>query len=426
MVLRTLTSPTAVKLALHECDRLGREQFLRTYGFRPAREYLLIWNETEYDSKAVAGVAYGYQFPQSGALRAEQFSGGIDSGNAAHILHKLGFDIRGMVRNPNDWTLTECEVTADAYFEGLERKLRREPYVRVAALRKLVEQTGRPRGAVDRTFQNIDAILHEAELPRLNDGISPDVQTLMRFVTLDPLARRMEWAAAVPIPPIPPSSRNVFVNPPNRQLNTDNSEVGTRAVKIDFSEREARNRNIGTTGEEFVLEVERDRLMQRGGRDLAEKAKWVSRELGDGLGYDIESVDEDGEPLLIEVKATLQGKGSLFFVTENELRVARREGKRYRLYRVFDLLRDPKIYVLEGPLEDKLSIQAQVYIASPLWTGELLTNCARAAVPDGTTTVCANATSKLTRARKARGRDTGLDSRKFENMFILKWYRRSD
>ncbi len=41
MALSDLTSPTAVKLAIEECDRLGREPFLHQYGFGFAREYLL-------------------------------------------------------------------------------------------------------------------------------------------------------------------------------------------------------------------------------------------------------------------------------------------------------------------------------------------------------------------------------------------------
>jgi hypothetical protein len=106
-------------------------------------------------------------------------------------------------------------------------------------------------------------------------------------------------------------------------------------------------------------------LIQKGRSDLASRVKWVSRDLGDGLGYDIESIDTAGHPVFIEVKATNQGKDSLFFITLNELRVARREAGRYKLYRVFDLSTNPKIYILHGPLDDKLHLQARTYVASP-------------------------------------------------------------
>jgi 5-methylcytosine-specific restriction protein A len=50
MPLADLTRP-AVLAAIEEHDRLGREEFLRRYGFGPAREYRLLFNGREYDSK---------------------------------------------------------------------------------------------------------------------------------------------------------------------------------------------------------------------------------------------------------------------------------------------------------------------------------------------------------------------------------------
>ncbi len=47
MSLADLTSFGAVKAAIQECDRLGREEFLRRYGFRPARRYLLVFEGSQ-------------------------------------------------------------------------------------------------------------------------------------------------------------------------------------------------------------------------------------------------------------------------------------------------------------------------------------------------------------------------------------------
>jgi hypothetical protein len=93
MSLAQLTNPASVKLALAECDRLGREEFLRKYGFRPARRYLVIFEGRKYDSKAVAGVAHSYQFPNLGPLTAAMFSGGVAKTGAACRLRELGFHI---------------------------------------------------------------------------------------------------------------------------------------------------------------------------------------------------------------------------------------------------------------------------------------------------------------------------------------------
>jgi 5-methylcytosine-specific restriction protein A len=60
--IRELTSRTAVEAAIAEFDALGRDAFLAKYGFERARQYRLVHETREYDSKAIAGVAFGEQF----------------------------------------------------------------------------------------------------------------------------------------------------------------------------------------------------------------------------------------------------------------------------------------------------------------------------------------------------------------------------
>ncbi len=79
---------------------------------------------------------------------------------------------------------------------------------------------------------------------------------------------------------------------------------------------------LGEDGEQFVLELERSRLEAAGQPELAEKVAWVSKEVGDGLGYDIESFEEDGHQIFIEVKTTKGPIDTPFYLTENERRVA--------------------------------------------------------------------------------------------------------
>jgi hypothetical protein len=119
MSLTQLTSPTAVKLAIEECNRIGRDDFLRHWDFGRSREYPLSCGGVEYDSKAIAGVAHGYQFPEQGALRSEDFSGGIHRQGAAHRLSKLGFHVVGVDGRTGSWSLEECELAVEAYFECL-------------------------------------------------------------------------------------------------------------------------------------------------------------------------------------------------------------------------------------------------------------------------------------------------------------------
>lgn len=65
----------AVGQAVDECKRLGHALFLERYGYRSGRDYFLVVDGQDYDARAILGVAYGYQFPERGALRGEEFPG---------------------------------------------------------------------------------------------------------------------------------------------------------------------------------------------------------------------------------------------------------------------------------------------------------------------------------------------------------------
>jgi len=80
-----------VLAATAECDRLGKDEFLSHYGFGSAREYLLVLNGRDYDSKAIVGVAYRYATGR--ALEPTEFSGA--KAEAAKVLEELGFDVSG-------------------------------------------------------------------------------------------------------------------------------------------------------------------------------------------------------------------------------------------------------------------------------------------------------------------------------------------
>ena len=94
MPLSALNERSAVLRAIGEYDELGREAFLARYGYGPSRSYFLEHNGKEYDSKAIAGVAVGKQFPSEGPLRQDQFSGGDATVRAK--LESLGFRVRSL------------------------------------------------------------------------------------------------------------------------------------------------------------------------------------------------------------------------------------------------------------------------------------------------------------------------------------------
>jgi hypothetical protein len=77
--------------AIKEYDSLGRDQFLKRYGFWPSRRYFLVHDGKRYDSKAIVGVAFGYENPSRGPLKWREFNGGY--GLARGCLERLGFEV---------------------------------------------------------------------------------------------------------------------------------------------------------------------------------------------------------------------------------------------------------------------------------------------------------------------------------------------
>jgi len=97
-----------VLAAIAEFDRLGRNPFLRSTGFRPARSYFLDYGGQLYDSKAIVGYAHGVSTGMQ--LGPGDFSGGENT--VARRLETLGFTVRHLPYL--DWTRDEiilaCEL----------------------------------------------------------------------------------------------------------------------------------------------------------------------------------------------------------------------------------------------------------------------------------------------------------------------------
>lgn len=362
MPLSDLSSPTAVRLAVAECDRLGRNEFLRKYGFGQARDFVLRLDGREYDSKAIAGVAHGYEHSDIGPLRSGSFSGGADA--AGKRLFDLGFNVDGFHRNADDWSLDECEAATDAYFDCLRRKLTGQPYNREESCRVVAKKIGRTKGSVDYKFQNINAVLFKADLPRLNNGIAKNIQRLLTYVVLDPLAARIAVFSdvRVELPPLA-SPSDVFVNAPPLPFASTNQPKEHRPSKIDFAARDANNRELGRKGEEWVVGLERRLLREAGRNDLADRVRWVAKEDGDGLGYDISSFHVDGSEKPIEVKTTNGGPTTPFRVSENEVATSERLGNAYHLYRLFDFGGTPRVIASNGSLRNTAHLKPAIYVA---------------------------------------------------------------
>lgn len=111
-----VTSRDAVLAAIAEFDQVGREAFLSRYGFGPSRQYIVVENGRQYDSKALLGAAYAHQFGAGGSLRSEDFSGGDETRRA---FERLGFEVRSI----SDGGTHAAEPASLGLRDGIERVL---------------------------------------------------------------------------------------------------------------------------------------------------------------------------------------------------------------------------------------------------------------------------------------------------------------
>ena len=134
---------------------------------------------------------------------------------------------------------------------------------------------------------------------------------------------------------------------------------------VNFIEKNKFYKEEGNLGEEFIYNYEIECVKHYKLPD-SKKVKWVSRDEGDGLGYDILSYDKYGNEIYIEVKTTTQGEEASFYITANELLKSEQEKERYYLYRVynFDIKKKiGKISVKRGSLKD-LCVSPYIYKVS--------------------------------------------------------------
>lgn len=165
--IKDLTSRDAVVAAIAEFDQLGRDAFLAKYGYKRARQYRLVHEAREYDSKAIAGVAFGEQFGIP--LTPYEFIGGAR--HCVPVLEKLGFEIRvdkKSSRNP-DWSRDELMLALHLYLHNRHT----QPGKRSAKVKALSELLG--------TMSNLS---HREINYRNAAGV---YMKLMNFRSIDPL-----------------------------------------------------------------------------------------------------------------------------------------------------------------------------------------------------------------------------------------------
>lgn len=281
-----------------------------------------------------------------------------------------------------NWSPQEVRATILDYMAMLRFELSGQSYNKAAHRRALLERLdGRSEGAIEMKHQNISAVLRDmghfwipGYKPRSNyQGILADA--VVAWVDSNPDLDRYALAAAEAPAATPehfdfslfeessPSVRPGF-EAGVQEMQASYGETTRIAQKRDYAAREARNSSLGIAGEELVVKFEQYRLANRGLSKLAAKVEHVSKEQGDGLGFDVLSFDENGAERFIEVKTTTFAKETPFFASTGELRFAQKNADHFYLYRLFDFRKTPKCYTLPGPIENHCVLDPITYRCS--------------------------------------------------------------
>lgn len=419
----------AVLAAITEFDQLGREEFLKRYGFGPAQSYFLFYNGKYYDSKALLGVAHRFQFPELGILPSKAFSGGENT--VKSHLEEIGFNIE--VRNLNsvrNLTLFDTYDRREVHsiFSPMTRFT---PQAGTWGLQGIVDIPDRPGDFVffvtigrqqgEHVFDEgitQDGVLSWQSQPQqsftdrkihqliqhdeLFNSIHLFLRTgardkytylgLLKYLSHDGERERpvyFQWQLlSAPIPEevlvrmnlalqqstnvelVPDTSIHLLVQTPvpfvTRQ--TQGTRVFRTRKVANYAERDAKNRQLGRAGELLAMQYEKEQLVARGRQDLADQIIHVSEIVGDGAGYDIHSFEGDGSDKFIEVKTTRGGSDTEFFISANEVAFSQVNPEQFHLYRIYEFdeaQQTGKFYSLRGTMTANFELVPTQYRATP-------------------------------------------------------------
>ncbi|MHC2280409.1 hypothetical protein ACVME8_007052 [Bradyrhizobium diazoefficiens] len=268
-----------------------------------------------------------------------------------------------------DWTADEVAVLVGSYFLMLAEERAGREYNKSEYRRGVIAAIGRKPGSIERKLQNVSAVLDEIGVPWIQ-GYKPlpHYQDAMVAVVEQQLQRHPELFMIGVGPLGVRDESDILVAPPDLNNDPEHRPAAIRRLvgKFDPAARDARNRDLGRAGEEFVVGFERRRLEKAGRPNLAKDVRWVSDLDGDGYGYDVRSFDADsGEPRLLEIKTTCGNERTPFWMTKRECEVAAEQGGIYRLRRVFHFRNQVKMFDIAPPLESGLFLTPATFMARP-------------------------------------------------------------
>jgi len=261
-----------------------------------------------------------------------------------------------------DWSEKEVELIVAVYFGMLSYELTGKSFSKAENRRNLLSLlNNRSEGSIEFKNQNISAVLInlgqpyiKGYLPRFNfqrilvDKVieylkhKPSIENQFKEFAEKPITRSRK---------IVDFEKFVFDQPILTSLFDPEQKYSRNPIKINYLEREQNNKYLGNSGEELVLEYEKWSLIQNGKENFANQIRWISKEEGDGAGFDILSKHLNGKDKYIEVKTTKLGKETPFFFSRNELLFSQFHSGQYQLYRLFNFEDEARMFIRNGGLD---------------------------------------------------------------------------
>ena len=261
------------------------------------------------------------------------------------------------------WSNIEVELIVADYFDMLSKELSGQEYVKANHRRKLLPLLkGRSEGSIEFKHQNISAVLIrlgqpyiKGYLPRANYQNSL-VERVIAYLDENPSVEELfkRFAESTSIQsPLQSDFDKLIVKPPagSQYVEEPVAWYTKSQIKTNYLEKEQRNRSLGMLGEGLVVQYEKWQLTVLGKDHLADQVRWISKEEGDGAGFDVLSRNLNGTDKYIEVKTTRLGKETPFFFSKNELLFSQHKPKDYHLYRLFDFEKNARMFVKNGGLD---------------------------------------------------------------------------
>jgi Domain of unknown function (DUF3883) len=271
-----------------------------------------------------------------------------------------------------DWTKAEVASIVQDYFNMLQLELGNEQYNKTEHRRIILPLlNSRSNGSVEFKHQNISAVLANMGLPFIK-GYKPrsNYQQILEDKVNDFLKQHSnnleekfeKFAnATATFQSYEQINFEAILDDEPVISQLKESEPTYQPIKINYLEREQNNRRLGEDGERLVMAYEKWRLIKAGKESLADKIEWISKDKGDGTGFDILSKNNNGTDRFVEVKTTKLIKETPIYLTKREVGFASENAKNFYLYRVFNFGSNAQLFIKNGQYNSFCKLLPQTF-----------------------------------------------------------------